>query len=140
MAIHLAQPAASKASAASSEIGHRWLALLEVGDVEGALSLYGPSATVHTGVVNFVGYQGVRLYLGQVPLISWSPRRVEFHATDHVLVILWRPARPGCRDSQAAMTRMRVSGGKIVEQWVGGATGSSADSPEIPGSSDPTRR
>lgn len=122
MAIPLAQPAASEASGVSSEVGRRWVARLEVGDVEGALTLYAPTATVHTGVGNFVGYQGVRLYLGQVPLIGWSPARVEFHRTDQALVILWRPARPGCRDSQTAMTRMRVSDGKIVEQWVGGAT------------------
>jgi len=122
MAIHLAQPAASETSAASSEIGRRWVARLGVGDVEGALSLYSSNARVHTGVVNFVGYQGVRLYLGQVPLIGWSPPRVEFHTTDLALIILWRPARPGCRDSQTAMTRMRISDGKIVEQWVGGSS------------------
>ena len=109
------------ASAASTDVGRRWVALLEVGDVEGALSLYSSSAGVHTAVVNFAGYQGVRLFLGQVPLIGWSPARVEFHTTDQLLVILWRPARPGCRDGQTAMTRMRVSDGKIVEQWVGGA-------------------
>jgi hypothetical protein len=118
----LIEPAASEAPTAPSEIGHRWVALLEAGDVEGALSLYGPTATVHTGLVTFEGYRGVRLYLGQVPLIGWSPSCVEFHTTDQVLVILWRPTRHGCRDGQTAMTRMRVSNGKIEEQWVGGAT------------------
>jgi hypothetical protein len=124
MVLHVAEPAAIETSA-SSEIGRRWVALLEVGDVEAALSLYGRDATVHTGLVTFVGYQGVRLYLGQSPLVGWTPTRVEFHAVGQALVILWRPARPGCREDQAAMTRMRLSLGKIVEEWGGGAAPSS---------------
>jgi hypothetical protein len=119
-AAHVADPPAIETSAASGEIGRRWIALLEVGDVEAALSLYGRDAKVHTGPLTFVGYQGVRLYLGQSPLVGWTPPRVEFHAGGHALVILWRPARPGCREDQAAMTRMRLSRGKIVEEWVSG--------------------
>jgi hypothetical protein len=82
MAIHLAEPGAHAATEgwpASSDISRRWMALLEVGDVEGALSLYGPDARVHTGVVTFVGYQGVHLYLGQLSLIGSIDRARSTH-------------------------------------------------------------
>jgi hypothetical protein len=92
----------------SSNIARRWMALLGVGGVERS-----PLA-----VRTFVGYQGVRLYLGQLPLVSWRPPHVEFHAGGDTVVILWRPAVPGCRDDQGALTRMRIQDGRIVEQWV----------------------
>ena len=109
------RPSASQARATSPAAGWRCSGLA---GLKGALSLYDPDARVHTGVVTFVGYQGVRLYLGQLPLVSWRPPHVEFHAGGDTVVILWRPAVPGCRDDQGALTRMRIQDGRIVEQWV----------------------
>jgi hypothetical protein len=118
MLIHLDERPTSKLPAASTDIGRRWLALLEVGDAEAALSLYGPNARVHTRVVNFAGYEGLRLYLAQLPLISWRPSHVEFHAAQDGLVIVWSPAVPGCPYGLCAMSRMRIEDGRIAEQWM----------------------
>lgn len=118
MAIHPAEPAARQAAASPSDIARRWVGLLEVGDVEAALSLYSPNARVHTRVTNFAGYEGVRLYLAQLPLIGWCPAHVEFHAARDGLVILWSPAVPGYPYGLGAMSRMRIEDGRIAEQWM----------------------
>ena len=118
MAIHPAVLIARQAAAGSSDIARRWVGLLEVGDVEGAVSLYSPNARVHTRVTNFAGYEGVRLYLAQLPLIDWRPAHVEFHAAQDGLVIVWSPAIPGCPHGLCAMSRMRIEDGRIAEQWM----------------------
>jgi hypothetical protein len=118
MAIHPAEPATRLAAASPSDIARRWVGLLEVGDVEAALSLYSPNARVHTRVAKFAGYEGVRLYLAQLPLIGWRPSHVEFHAAQDGLVILWSPAVPGCPYGLGAMSRMRIEDGRIAEQWM----------------------
>jgi hypothetical protein len=95
------------------EVGRAWANCLVAGDVDGALALYAPSATLKVGERSFSGRSALQRWLEASPLLA-SGRQAQIHGDAGETVLTWEARGP----EPALVLRCRIAHGEIAEQWV----------------------
>jgi hypothetical protein len=92
-----------------------WVQLVGTGDVDRAVQLYAPDATIHQGTNDVSGGADIRRWLRNSPLAGSPPRDADVagDGSDR-FVVRWRTL-PG--DEAAVEITLRVVDGRIAEQW-----------------------
>jgi ribosome-associated translation inhibitor RaiA len=97
-------------------VAEAWAQLLADGDVDGALLLYAPNASLHVAGDVAVGPRSIRGALATA-LPGGIPRPFEVRGDGDTVMIRW--AREGAEQTE---TRLRLGHGEIAEQWLGSVT------------------
>ena len=101
-------------------VAETWAAALADGDVDGAVSLYGAEAVVHTEAGDLKGRPHLRSFIADGLPTDLQVEAVELRGHDEVIEVAWPPATRfgmGTPVGDDAVTLLRVDHGHIVEQW-----------------------
>lgn len=88
-----------------------WIQAMNDQDYDGALSLYEPSAMVHTVDGTASGRRRLRALLDTCGQDEFDPTKVELRGVDRYL-------RADCGEAGGPIAYFIIDGGRIVEQWI----------------------
>jgi hypothetical protein len=92
-----------------------WAAFVAAGELDEAMALYAPDASLRVEGEVLVGPEAIRRHWATSPLLG-GPAPVEVRGEDDVIVVRWDRHGP---DGETAETRLQVAHGEIADQWLG---------------------
>jgi ribosome-associated translation inhibitor RaiA/cold shock CspA family protein len=92
-----------------------WAAFLAAGELDEAMSLYAPDASMRVEGQVLVGPDAIRRHWATSPLLG-GPAPAEVRGEDDVIVVRWAPHGS---DGDTTETRLQVAHGEIADQWLG---------------------
>lgn len=95
------------------EVARAWARCLQAGDLEAALLLYAPDATLHRAGQTVSGRSHLQSHLEASPLLG-TGRDPEIRGEDGVVLLRWTEADGPGRSTEV---RCRVEHGQLAEQW-----------------------
>jgi hypothetical protein len=95
-------------------IAEDWLRHVRNGELDDAAATYAPDAIIHVGAVETAGREAARRALVACSLFAHPEPSVGLEDEENAVVIGWGSAE----GVSAGVTRLRVSHGEIVEQWL----------------------
>ncbi len=100
-------------------VAETWVAALADGDTDGALSLYGAGAVVHTEGGDLTGHAHLRSFLADQQPRNVDTGDVGLHGHDETVEVIWPSATSfgSGPPADGAKTLLRVDHGHIVEHW-----------------------
>jgi ribosome-associated translation inhibitor RaiA len=92
-----------------------WAAFMAAGELDEAISLYAPDASLRVEGQVLIGPAAIRRFWAASPLLG-GPAPAEVRGEDDAVVVRWARQGP---DGETTETRLQVAHGEIADQWLG---------------------
>lgn len=95
-------------------VARQFMQLLRQSDLATLTALYAPNARLHAHGRARTGRNQIQSYFAASSLLSPQPSRVTMHGEGAIILIEWEQF-----GGTKVWTRLKISRGRIVEQWIG---------------------